>query len=202
MKKKRKARIKFIEKAKLKKIILKIIYILAVFVVIYNIVFLINTTITKKEYLKIFGISFFSMDSDSMEEDINKNDLVIIREVDGNDLEINDIIAYRLNGGIRINKIINIYFDDNSGKKCYITKSNANYYPDIEKVNDGQIIGKKISNIAILGSFIQIIQSKITSLFVILILCFAFSFNKYAYQMQKERNRKNKKRKFDKYEKF
>lgn len=190
------------QKLKSKKILLKIIYLLVVFMILYNIVFLINTTITKKEYLKIFGISFFSMNTDSMKKEINKNDLIITKEVNGNELKIDDIVAYRLNGAIRINKIINIYFDDDSGKKCYITKSNSNYYPDIEKINDRQIIGKKILNIPILGFFLKIIQSKITSLFVILILCFAFSFNKYAYQMQKERSRKKKKRKFDKYEKF
>lgn len=194
MKRKKRLKIKFIERAKIKKNVLKVIYIIFVLVLLYNIIFLINTTITQKEYLELFGISLFSMDNDSMKGDINKNDLVIIKEVSEEKLEINDIIAYRVNGTIRINKIINIYNDDKSGEKCYVTKSNLNYYPDVEPIFIKQIIGEKIANISLLGFWIKILQSRLTSFFTIVILYLAFFYNKYIYQMQRKRSRKKKKK--------
>ena len=98
-------KIKFLQDAKLKKIILNIIYIIIIICVLYNMMFLINTSISKKEYFKLYGISIFCMKTDLMEEDIVKNSLVIVKETNEKQLQDGDIIAYELNGKIRINKI-------------------------------------------------------------------------------------------------
>lgn len=178
-----------IEKEKMKKIIkipVKCIYIIILISVLYNIIFLINTTISQKDYFKLFGISLFNMQTDLMKNDISKNDLVIIKEVQEQDLQKGDIIAYNVNGKTRINKIIN-------QKQGYITKSNKNYQPDIEKVEYEDIIGKKIINIPILGFFIGILQSKITSMVILISLIIAYFYNKNLYIKKKERVRKKKK---------
>lgn len=178
-----------IEKEKMKKLIkilLNCIYTIIIICVLYNIIFLINTTISQKDYFKLFGISLFNMQTDLMETDINKNDLVIIKEVQEQDLQKGDIIAYNVNGKTRINKIIN-------QKQGYITKSNKNYQPDIEKVEYEDIIGKKIINIPIIGFFIGILQSKVTSLIILITLIFGYFYNKNLYTKKKERVRKKKK---------
>ena len=151
MRKVKKGKIKFLQKVKLKKIILNCIYVIIAICVLYNIIFSINTSISKKEYFKLYGISFFGMKTDLMKEDINKNDLVIVKEVEDKNLQKGDIIAYEVNGKIRINKII----DEQEG---YMTKSNRNYYPDIEKITINQIVGKKIVNIPLLGLVLELLQ--------------------------------------------
>lgn len=178
-----------IEKEKMKmliKILLNCIYIIITICVLYNIIFLINTTISEKDYFKLFGISLFNMQTNLMENDISKNDLVIVKEVQEQYLQKGDIIAYNVNGKIRINKIIN-------EKQGYITKSNGNYQPDIEKVDFNNIIGKKINNIPILGFIIGILQSKITSMIILITLIFVYFYNKNLYTKKKERVRKKKK---------
>lgn len=155
--------------------------------VLYNILFLINTSISKKEYFKLYGFSFFCMKTNLMEQDISKNDLIIIKEADSEDLQNNDIIAYDINGKVRINKIV--YYEQNQ----YTTKSNKNYYPDIETITASQIVGKKIANIPFLGVILELLQSKTVSIFTLVFLIFTFWYNRYMYLRRNERNKKRKK---------
>ena len=155
--------------------------------ILYNTIFLINTTISKKDYFKVFGISFFCMQNDLMEDDINKNDLVIVKNINERDLQEGDIIAYQVNGKNRINKIIN-------KEEQYVTKSNKNYYPDIEEITYNQIIGKSVVNIPFWGLVLEVLQSKITSIFVFIFLILYFWYNKCMYIKKKERVRKKLKR--------
>lgn len=175
------------EKEKKNKIIklvfTKSIYGIIIIMILYNIVFLMNSTIFQNNYLKLCGITLLCMENDLMQDDINKNDLVIVKEVRDKDLQEGDIIAYNINGKIRINKIMN-------KQKQYITKSNKNYYPDIEKVTSDDIIGKKISNIRFGGYILKILQSKATSIFLFLILILKFWYNRYMYIKKSERAKK------------
>lgn len=168
------------------KIIQSIIYFLIILFILYNAIFLINTSISKKDYFKLFGISLFCMENDLMNDEINKNDLVIIKEVQSKDLQEGDIIAYEINEKIRINKIIDI-------KNEYTTKSNKNYYPDIEKIKINDIVGKKVINIPFLGKVIKILQSKIFSVFSIIFMIFVFFYNRHIYEKKNQRIRKKKK---------
>lgn len=177
-----------IEKGKMIKIIKKIlvncIYIIIGMCILYNIIFSINTTISQNDYFKLFGISFFGMKTDLMQDDINKNDFIIVKEVDENELQEGDIIAYQVNGKTRINKI----FKTQQGE--YTTKSNKNYYPDIEKISYNQIIGKKVAIVPFLGIVLSILQSKITTALVLVFLCLYFLRNKYVFMKKQERIRK------------
>ncbi len=185
-KKDRKVKIKFEQKRKLKKIMIAIISFIVTICVLYNVLFLINTTISQKDYFHVFGISFFSMHTDLMENEISKNDFVIVKEVMESELQVGDIIAYKVNDQVRINKIVD-------KQDVYTTKFNLNYYPDIEKITFNQIIGKKVINIPFLGMILNILQSKIFSVFVLLFLIFVFWYNKYTHAKRKERERKKKK---------
>ena len=130
-----------------------------------------------------------------MEEDLKDNDLVIVKQIDEDEIKIGDIIEYNVNDKIRINKVFNSYYDDNIRKVVYVTKSNKNLQPNIEKIQINQIIGKKVINIPILGAVIKILQTKFVSIIVFVILCISYSYNKYLYAKKKERSRKLKKNK-------
>ena len=180
-----------IEKGKINKVVRNIfcgcLYIIVAICILYNIIFSINTAISQKDYFKLFGISFFRMKTDLMKDDINKNDFIIVKEVNENELQEGDIIAYQINGKTRINKI----FKTQQGE--YTTKSNKNYYPDIEKISYNQIIGKKVAIMPFLGIVLSILQSKITTAFILIVLILYFLRNKYLYEKRKERARKKKK---------
>ena len=152
----------------------------------YNIIFTINTTISQNDYFKIFGISFFAVEDDLMKDDLNKNDLVIVKQVSENELQEGDIIAYTINGKTRINKIIN-------KKSEYTTKSNKNYYPDVETIGYSQVIGKKIVNIPSLGIVITLLQSKITTAVILIILIIYFLYDRHIFIKKIERAKKKKK---------
>ena len=166
-------------------ILLKFIYILIGLCFGYNIIFTVNTTITQNDYFELFGISFFCMKSDLMQDDINMNDLVIVKKVEESKLQEGDIIAYSINGNTRINKII-------KKETEYITRSNKNYNPDIEKISYDQVIGKMIVNIPVLGIIISIFQSKITNAIILVILILYFLYNRYLVSKKNERARKKK----------
>ena len=174
------------EKIKIRPIVSIVIYIVLYICVVINIVFLLNSSILKKENLEIAGISFFRMQNDLMQDEINKNDLVIVKKAKDNELQVGNIIAYEVNGNVRINKIIN-------KKETYTTKSNKNYYPDFEKISSNQIIGKKIANIKYLGILLEILKSQITSGLILVFFILKFSYNKYMYKIKKERIIKKKK---------
>lgn len=186
MKKKKDVKIKFIENAKIKKILSKILYVIITICILYNIIYLINTTITKKEYISIFGISFFNMKSNAMKPELSKNEFIIAKE--NKALEVGDIIAYRINGNIKINKIFYIQIDN--GKISYVTKLNQNYYPNNEKIEKEQIIGKVVIHVPILGLFTNLLENKVTSLIVILFLFLKFLYNKEIYKKTRQRKRK------------
>ena len=57
-----------------------------------------------------------------MKNDINKNDLIIAKEVEENELKEGDIIVYDFNGQIIVSKVYKI----NDGK--YMTKLNQGDY--------------------------------------------------------------------------
>ena len=186
MKKKKDRKIKFEQKREFKKIMIAIISFIITICVLYNVLFLINTTISQKDYFHVFGISFFSVKTDLMENDLHKNDFVIVKEVIDSELQVGDIIAYEVNDQIRINKIVD-------KKDGYTTKFNQNYYPDIEKITITEVIGKEIVNIPFLGIVLDMLQSKVFSVFVLLFLIFVFGYNKYTHTKRKERERKKKK---------
>ena len=188
MNRKREINIKFIKKVKIKKVIINILYVFFVLGIILNILFLLNTIIKKQDYFDLMGISLLSMKSDSMNEEIPKNSLIIARKYNSNEIgEKNDNIAYVVNKKIRINKIVTV--KSNNGKIEYTTKSNNNYLVDVEKIVKNQIIGKVICVIPEFGIVLNILQSKITTLVIIIILVIKLLYNKKIYRRRIKKNK-------------
>ena len=171
------------EKKNKTKIFKYIIYFLIGICLSYNIIFSLNTTITKKDYMTVLGITFFNMENDLMKDDISQNDLVIVKKVKEKKIQEGDIIAYTVNGQTRINKIINT-------KNGYTTKSNKSYYPNIEKISYEDVIGKKIAVISTAGNLLNVMQSKTTSLVLFLFFILSFLYNIYIHNKKIERARK------------
>lgn len=178
------------KKIVLKTVLVKILYIIFLIMVVYNIIFLINSTITKKDYLSILGISINTMNSDKMKPEIFKDSIIISKSVESNELEVGDNITYVVSDEIRTSKIVNIIYDNNEEK--YITKYIQTYYPNNEEVSIKMIIGKEVFSLVGLGLMVKIAQSKIFTLVVIVFLILKFLYNKEKYIRTKKRRLKKK----------
>lgn len=168
----------------IRKLIKKLFNLIIILCIIYNIIFVLHKTVSQKEYMQVFGICAFRMETKSMQGDIEKNDLVITKKIKTKNLQEGDIIAYQINGKTRINKIIS----NQNGK--ITTKSNKNYNPDIETITEEQIIGKKIIALPIIGMLLKVIQAIITTLIILLFLIFKLLHNNYIQNKKHERARK------------
>ena len=181
MSKKRETRIKFYKRVQNKKIVINILYILFILCVVFNVIYFVNTTIKEIDYFNLFGISLFSMETNLMEPEILENSLIITKKYGKNDsIEVNDKIAYSINEKVRINEVVSIETID--GKVIYHTKSNQNYNVDAEGIFQNQVIGKVEMVIPNLGIGLEILQSKIMTLGIVVILTVLYMYNKKVYK--------------------
>lgn len=101
-----------------------------------------------------FGVGFFSVKpivilSGSMEPYISPGDMVIIQKTNASDVNVGDIIEYKLPNFNVVHRVISITY--NNGDRFFITKGDANQNPDKAPVSSNQIIGKYIFNIPFVG---------------------------------------------------
>ncbi len=106
----------------------------------------------------VFGYKPLMVVSHSMEDYINKGDLVIVKMVDKSNLQKQDIIAYRLEGQNfvvthRINDIKEV-----DGEIKYQTKGDNNSTPDGDLIKFSEVEGKYVTKIPKLGNFLLFMQ--------------------------------------------
>lgn len=180
MKKTKKVKIKFISQIKCKNIVLKIANIIIILIILYHLLYIISTNFLKKSYLQLGNLIFLCMESDMMMPEINKNDLVIIKNT--KEISVGDNIAYyATEENIRVNKLVKI--NNKEGKVSYVTKSNNTYYFDNEEITQEKIIGKEQYCIPFLGAIVKGLQSKAVTVLATLYLAIKLWYNKH---MQKQ----------------
>ena len=119
----------------------------------------------------IFGYRIFAVATGSMVPDYNVNDVLAIKEVDHDELQVGDDITYLgerqdVNGKIVTHRIIAIKTID--GKKTYITKGINNITED-PSIEDDQIYGKVMGKIPIVTEINHIIKNQYGFFFLIFI---------------------------------
>lgn len=123
---------------KLKNIILNVIILLLVIFMIIGFYSLVQVKIQNKEYVNIFGFSFFKVMTGSMEPTIKKDDIIFAKIT--KDVKENDIIVFEKENVIITHRIIKI--EENK----IITKGDNNNSDD-EAIGKSEIIGKVIFTI-------------------------------------------------------
>ncbi len=119
----------------------------------------------------IFGYRIFAVATGSMVPDYNVNDVLAIKEVDHDELQVGDDITYLgerqdVNGKIVTHRIIDIKTID--GKKTYITKGINNITED-PSIEDDQIYGKVMGKIPVVTEINHIIKNQYGFFFLIFI---------------------------------
>ena len=137
-------------------------YILLILLVMIFIWIFIQTKIKPNEIPSIFGYKPFIVLSGSMETEIYKGDLVIVKDIDASKLKKNDIIAFSDEDNYVVtHRIVNIVKKEN-GKLEFITKGDNNNEEDSGTVKFEDVEGIYVKKISGFGNVILIMQKPIT----------------------------------------
>ena len=142
------------------------LYSILVLILCVNIVIMIKANLYKDKVPGIFGYKPFVVLSGSMQSQINVGDLVIVREIDANKLNVNDIIAYRDGKIVTTHRIKEVLKDNND--VCFKTKGDSNNTMDDGVVCSKDIEGRYVFKINKLGNLIIFIQQP-TGFFIMLL---------------------------------
>ena len=147
-----------------------IVTIFALLALIFIWIF-IQSRVNPDKVPSLFGYKFFIVLSGSMEPEIYKGDLVIVKNTDSNTLKENDIIAFRdKDGYVVTHRIVEINYDD--GKK-FITKGDNNNVNDADSVALESVEGIYTSKIGGLGNVLVVMQEPVTIVVVISVIILA-----------------------------
>ena len=110
--------------------------------------------------MRIFGLTPYTVLSGSMEPTYHVGSLIYVKDVDPNDLDVDDPITYLVNNKTVVtHRIIEvIYADDGVTKTAFRTQGDNNEDPDGEPVPAANILGKPVFSIPLLGYVIFYIQ--------------------------------------------
>lgn len=106
---------------------------------------------------RLVGLDVFVVQSGSMEPDYPTGSVVYVRAVDPAELEVGDVITFRLSDSLRAtHRIIEVVEQD--GEVAFRTKGDANDHADNGLLTPDNIVGKVVFSIPCLGFVTAYIQ--------------------------------------------
>jgi signal peptidase len=176
---------------KIRKIISIIFYILIIPILIIDLVLVAKSALYPDDTPSFLGYKNFIIVSESMEPNIMVGDAVFVKEVQENQIKINDIISFNdSDGDITTHRVIEII--EENGKKLYKTKGDNNKVEDKEKIEYKDIEGKYQFHIKGFGIFANIIKSRITLIILIILLILNVLINRKNIKKSQARSEKRK----------
>lgn len=171
-----------------------VILLIIVPILIYNITIIIKYIQNPKETPDFLGFKTYEIVSRSMEDTINKNDIIVVKKVDKNEINENDIISFDNGNEIITHRIVDI--ENINGQTLYTTKGDNNRFADDEKISFEQIEGKYVFKLSKLGYLMNFLKNRyfLIILFIILIFCFIHIIN-----VKKRIKNREEKRMMNKY---
>ena len=145
-----------------------VISVLVLLVILIGIVFVQKKT-NPDEIPTILGYKPFIVLSGSMETELYKGDLAIVKNVDVNDLKVNDIIAFKdTDNYIVTHRIVEIIKDN--GVTKFVTKGDNNNIKDSGYVEEDNIEGNYINKISGFGNVLLFMQKPSTLIVTLIII--------------------------------
>ena len=120
---------------------------------------------------RIFGYSLINIVSGSMEPEIEKGAYILIEEVEPEEIKKDDIICFystdpNIYGYPNTHQVIEEpYVQD--GEYYYVTKGTANLLPDTEPARGSRLIGRYVTKLDALSSFLEFIS---TNMLIVIVL--------------------------------
>ncbi len=174
---------------KRKKVIITIIYIILIPLLIYNVTLIIKSILKPNKTPDFFGYKTYVIVSGSMEPSLKIGDIVIVKKVSENELNVDDIISFRQGQNVvthRISQIRNEY-----GEKVYITKGDNNNTEDSGNIDYSYIEGKVFTSIRGLGKVVIFFQGKLS---ILLIVSFFYLYLSQTNKIHKRKEERKQKR--------
>lgn len=144
----------------------KLVYIFLV-IILYNIVLLYMSYIDKFDTPSFYIYKAYVITTNSMEPELKKDDVVVIKKAKAYNLKQGDIITFKQNGETITHRIVQI--DDIEDGKLYITKGDNNNVQDEQGLRFDQIEGKLVIKIPQLGKMVASFKNGIIIVLVLLI---------------------------------
>lgn len=144
----------------------KLVYIFLV-IILYNIVLLYMSYIDKFDTPSFYIYKAYVITTNSMEPELKKDDVVVIKKAKADNLKQGDIITFKQNGETITHRIVQI--DDIEDGKLYITKGDNNNVQDEQGLRFDQIEGKLVIKIPQLGKMVTSFKNGIIIVLVLLI---------------------------------
>ena len=147
-------------------------YILCFFlatIVIVSFYTLMSVKVFKKDYVNLFGYTYFVIASGSMAPAIDVNDIIVVKLND--EYNTNDVVTYRDEGTFITHRVTNVYTD------TITTKGDANNTED-KIVKKEDVIGK-VAFIVSAGAIIRIFGVVLLIVLMVVLVNFDNVFKKY-----------------------
>ena len=163
-----------------------VLYCIAIIIVIYNSLYVMNYTFKGKKYISIGKETYVVRyrEDESMKPYINIDDLVIVKKISAEDIKINDVIGYDTNNQVVFHRVIDI--KNNNGTYYFYTKADGYMHNDLEPKTIEQINGKITKKIPIIGKILKNFENKIT----LLIICIILVIRLYQYNVMNQREQR------------
>ena len=182
----------------MKKILSIICIIILLPVLFVNAVILINSWVHPNEIPSFFGWKPFIVLSGSMESEIYSGDIVVVKEVDKENLKVNDVIAFKNDDIVVTHRIVEIVNENGTTK--YITKGDNNNTQDKDYVLPENVEGLyqfKVSNLGNLAMFIQTPTGMLVSLSIPFLLLILVQVTENARNKKYAKEEENKQRRME-----
>lgn len=171
-----------------------LVYLITIPIIVFNMTLIIDAYLNPGKTPSFFGYKNFTIVSRSMEDTINVNDVIIVKEVPQDEIQKDDIIAFYQGGEVITHRIINVIEKD--GVIRYETKGDNNVHADDNLVSYGQIEGKYQFKISGFGIILRILKNPVTIIVLVIILILNCIYG-YNYRRKKEM-RSKKREEYDK----
>ena len=172
-----------------KKVITITTYILIILLLTYNISLIIQAVVNPSKTPSFFGIKTYSIISGSMEPTIHTGDIVIAKETNKENLQIGDIISFRLGQSVVTHRIIGIEETENG--EVYTTKGDKNNTEDKVEIKIDLIEGKVIGRIPFMGKIAKLLHGNIS---IIVIILMVYIYYSHTSKVSRIKNRRKAKR--------
>lgn len=168
-----------------------ILYIVLIPIIIFNFTLIFKSFINPDKTPDFFGLKSYIIVSGSMEPTIHVGDAIFVKELNQENIKVNDIISFKDGDSITTHRIVRI--EEKNGITKYTTKGDNNNSEDKEKVTYSQIEGVYKFKINGFGVVIKILKSKVTLLILIIVILLNYWYNSRINNKKKKRKEKRMK---------
>jgi signal peptidase len=125
-----------------------------------------------------FGYSYFTVLTSSMQSELPRGSLVLVRRTDGGEIEVGDDITYMMDATSTVtHRVIEIYEDyNNSGERGFVTQGVNNASPDSNVVYAPNVVGVVLFHVPVMGAMLAYLGENVPIVLLLFGLLMALSF--------------------------